>query len=280
MALWPVRNTAVWRVLGERRRAAIMGTAVRGRFGAGGASAWVESRWDGGEPVGWRRVGLALWLAVLVWAAVLLGLHERATLPTPPVLSVQQVANGFAASTIAPPLSGGVGMPLHGRPAPWEPLVDMAGHPFSLAAWHGRVVVLTFINPACRTGCHDIGPVLRAAFRLLGPSAPAARVVAVDVNLGARTPAALRRWWAGQRLGSLGTAVTGSRRHLEALWGDYGVVVTGRGGELQYTPVLYVIDGQGREETLFVTARGPVAVQARVLAAAMRRWMRPPGPAG
>jgi hypothetical protein len=75
--------------------------------------------------------------------------------------------------------------------------------------------------------------------------------------------------------------VTGSRRHLEALWRDYGVVVTGRGGRLQYTPVLYVIDGQGREETLFVTtARGPVAVQAGVLAAAIRRWMGPPGPAG
>jgi cytochrome oxidase Cu insertion factor (SCO1/SenC/PrrC family) len=219
----------------------------------------------------WRRgLGYGLWLAVLVWAALLLGLHLRgAETPPPRILTVQQVVNGFAASTVAPPLTRGPGMPLDGRPAPWVPARNLAGHPVQLTTWRGRVVVLTFVNPLCGAGCSSLIPVIQDAWARVGRSDQLA-LVAVSVNPAAGAPAA-RRWWGGLQGQVQGTVVVGPKKALVRLWRLYGVTVEPGGTGLAYTPALYIMNRNGREDALFIVQPGLVAAQARTLAEALRR---------
>jgi cytochrome oxidase Cu insertion factor (SCO1/SenC/PrrC family) len=220
--------------------------------------------------VTWRRLGYGLWVVVLVWGALLIGFHIRQSeIPPPRVLTVQEVVNGFAVSTVAPPLTRGPGMPLDGRPAPWVRARNLAGRSVQLSAWRGRVVVLTFVNPLCGVDCSSLIPVIEGAWAEAGRPGQLA-LVAVSVNPTAGLPAA-RHWWAGLNGRVQGTVVVGPKTALTRLWRLYGVTVEGSGNGLAYTPALYIMNRNGREDVLFIVQQGLVATQARTLAEAIRR---------
>lgn len=209
----------------------------------------------------WRRIGMALWIVVLVWAAVLLGLHLRAgSVPKPQVLTPQQLANGFAASTIAPVRLPPSGMPLSGAAAPSIRLSGIGG-PGRLSSYRGRVALVTFVDPACAGGCYGTLAIIRNTLRELGVERSQVAVVAIDVSASSTPTEALVSWWQQARIGSPGALLVGSKRELRPVLKAYGIVVASGPSGLSWTPALYVLNRTGAGERLFITNTNQEASQ-------------------
>ena len=109
------------------------------------------------------------------------------------------------------------------RPVPDLQLVDSSGQPTSLAAFHGRYVVLApFL-----TLCHEVCPITTGAFiemqQAIRQAGLSGRVVFVEttVDPGRDSPARLRAY--AQLTGSDWTLLTGSAAQIASFWQFFGV---------------------------------------------------------
>jgi protein SCO1 len=144
------------------------------------------------------------------------------------------------------------------RPAPAFSLLDQSGKPVTLAAYKGRPLLLTFIDPYCRDFCPREARVLSAAAEQLGPKAPA--IVAVSVDPWAdtvknfKTDAIHWKLAPGWRWG------VGTVSKLSPVWKSYeiGVSWTTRKiagitiRKITHSGAAYLIDGSGYERALFL----------------------------
>ncbi len=175
-----------------------------------------------------------------------------------------------AASSPAPHLAAFVdrGANLGGRPAPDFTLEDQFGRTESLSQWRGKVVVLAFVDDECTTICPLTTQSMTMALHLLGPAAARVVLLGVDANplhnrvqdvLAYSEQHGMPRSW---------HFLTGSRPALEKVWADYGIAVQIDRGMIDHTPALYVIDRQGRERRIYLTASqyAGVGQEAYVLA--------------
>jgi cytochrome oxidase Cu insertion factor (SCO1/SenC/PrrC family) len=177
------------------------------------------------------------------------------------VLALVRRGGGAAAETsgsiVTPPA---VRWPAGRRPAPGFVLRDQSGRRVSVAAYRGRPVVVTFIDPLCRNLCPLEAKVLNDVVgRLPASQRPEILAVSVDVYGGADSRADLlqdvRKWelvpqwrWAVGRPGE-----------LAAVWRHYGVgvkVTTRRVGGttinyITHTEAAFVVDRSGHERALF-----------------------------
>jgi len=138
------------------------------------------------------------------------------------------------------------------RPAPDFALRDVGGSPVSLSQQRGRIVLLTFLDSACRQSCPVEGAELSQALRRFDRSAPITLIV-VSVQPGADTVASVRAVvaaWGGWRTDWHWLVGSGDGR-LERVWADYGIAVDGTQGTLQHSSDLFLIDGQGYERAGF-----------------------------
>jgi len=112
-------------------------------------------------------------------------------------------------------------------PAPGFRLTDQNGRPVSLASLHGKVVLLTFLDPVCTTDCPIIGAEFREAGALLGADAKNVELVAVAANPTYYSTAALRAFDAEEGLGAVPNwrYLTGSLSELRQVWQRYNVTV-------------------------------------------------------
>ena len=168
---------------------------------------------------------------------------------------------GAAASTQAgavatpPPFSWPAGR----RSAPGFVLHDQEGHPVSIAAYRGRPVIVTFIDPLCRNLCPLEAKVLNDVVAR-SPAAERPDILAVSVDVYANAHADLlqdvRQW---QLVPQWRWAV-GRPTQLAAVWRRYdiGVNVTTKriaGDTINYithTEAAYIIDATGHERALFL----------------------------
>jgi cytochrome oxidase Cu insertion factor (SCO1/SenC/PrrC family) len=144
------------------------------------------------------------------------------------------------------------------RRAPAFTLTDQNGKPVSLASFHGRPVIVTFIDPLCRNFCPREASVLTAAAAGLGKNAPA--IVSVSVDPWGDTTDNFRLDKVHWKLGPGWRWGTGTDAQLAAVWKDYGVYVgvtkktiagvTVR--DITHTGAAYLIDGRGDERALFL----------------------------
>lgn len=150
------------------------------------------------------------------------------------------------------------------KAAPSFTLRDQNGERFSLAAYHGRPVLLTFVDPLCRNLCPLEAHVLNALVRSLPASRrPVIVAVSVDVYADARHDLLqdFRRWslvpqwrWA-----------VGSHHELASIWKRYAIQVnvvnrTLAGTTVHYithTEATYLIDRSGYERALFAWPFSP-----------------------
>jgi len=160
-----------------------------------------------------------------------------------------------AASVVTPPPFS---WPAGRRPAPDFVLRDQQGRPVSIAAYRGRPVIVTFIDPLCRNLCPLEAQVLNQAERQMPVSQrPVILAVSVDVYADARADLLqdVREWhlvpqW---RWG------VGAPAQLADVWRRYQVgvaVVTKRisGTAIHYithTEAAYIVDSSGHERALF-----------------------------
>src|SRR5262249_4829938 len=136
-------------------------------------------------------------------------------------------------------------------------LTDENGKEISLAALHGRPVLLTFIDPFCRDFCPREASVLTEAGSRIEP-APA--IVSVSVDPWADTAKNFRLDRIHWRLDSSWHWATGSWNELSKVWKPYGVAVQVTQKKITGVPVRYIthtgaaylIDPQGFERALFL----------------------------
>jgi len=145
------------------------------------------------------------------------------------------------------------------RRAPTFRLRGENGGAVSLAAFRGRPVILTFLDPLCRNYCPIEASRLNALERSL-PAASRPAIVAVSVNMYGNAKRYLvqddRKW---QVTPSWRWAI-GTSPELAAVWKHYGIGVSVTTKTLAgvtvrnivHTEAAYLIDAQGYERALFV----------------------------
>ncbi|HEX5449665.1 MAG TPA: SCO family protein, partial [Gaiellaceae bacterium] len=145
------------------------------------------------------------------------------------------------------------------RPAPGFNLRDQQGKPVSIAQFHGKPVIVTFIDPLCRNFCPLEAKQLNLVVNSLPVDARPA-VVAVSVNIYGNARANLLQDVAHWQLGSEWRWGVGSPAQLARVWQNYGVgvLVTTKKingvtvHDVTHTEGAYLIDGTGHERALFL----------------------------
>jgi cytochrome oxidase Cu insertion factor (SCO1/SenC/PrrC family) len=139
------------------------------------------------------------------------------------------------------------------KPAPDFALRDVGGSTISLGQQRGRIVLLTFLDSACKQTCPVEGTELSQALRRVGRSAPLTLIV-VSVRPGADTAASVRTvvaGWGGWQTDWRWLVGSGGG-DLERVWAEYGISVEEQQGAVQHSSDLFLIDGQGYERAGFV----------------------------
>ncbi len=195
-----------------------------------------------------HRLRWALWVlvALLAVTAVVLYLVTRPTHTAAPALAP---ASALPAAT----------WEAGAHRAPAFTLRDEHGRPLALAAFRGRPVVITFIDPVCRDYCPTEAKHLNdvvAAF----PQREKPVVVAVSVNAFGNRASVLqldRRKWS---LGAQWHWAIGSDRALAKVWKAYHIAVLASTQtiagvtvhRIAHTEAAYVIDAAGDQRALFL----------------------------
>ena len=134
-------------------------------------------------------------------------------------------------------------------PAPGFQLTDQNGRPVSLASLHGKVVLMTFLDPVCTTDCPIIGAEFRQAGVMLGAAGKNVELVAVAANPTYYSTAALRAFDAEEDLTSVPNwrYLTGPLSQLKQIWQHYNVTVYNlpAGAMTAHDDLAVVIDKNG-----------------------------------
>jgi cytochrome oxidase Cu insertion factor (SCO1/SenC/PrrC family) len=168
-------------------------------------------------------------------------------------------ANRSADPVIAQAIDGSAGV--LNFPAPGFRLTDQDGTPVSLASLHGKVVLLTFLDPVCTTDCPLIAQEFRAADQLLGANRRNVELVAIAANPVYHTPVYAQAFDRQEGLSRVPNwkFLSGPLPELRRVWHDYffSAEVTPAGGMVLHSDVAYVIDAAGRTRTELNFDPGP-----------------------
>ena len=165
---------------------------------------------------------------------------------------------GQVGSVITPPP---VSWPAGRRRAPDFALRDQNGHAVSFAAYRGRPVIVTFVDPLCRNLCPLEAKVLNDAVgRMPASGRPAILAVSVDVYGGADRRMNLLRDVQKWELVPQWRWVVGRPAQLAAVWRRYeiGVKVTTKRiarttiHYITHTEAAFIVDASGHERALFL----------------------------
>lgn len=165
-------------------------------------------------------------------------------------------SHSTGSDTVTPPIATWAA---GARPAPAFTLRDQQGKPVSVAQFHGRPLLVTFIDPLCRNFC----PLEAKQLNLVVKSLPAQSrpaVVAVSVNIYGNARANLLQDVSHWQLGSEWHWGVGSPAQLARVWKNYGVGVLVTTKKINgvtvhnvtHTEGAYLIDATGHERALFL----------------------------
>jgi cytochrome oxidase Cu insertion factor (SCO1/SenC/PrrC family) len=139
-------------------------------------------------------------------------------------------------------------------PAPGFSLTNQDGRAVTLASLHGKVVLMTFLDPVCTTDCPIIAQEFKQTAELLGAKDKDVDLVAIVANPTYRSAAFTQAFDRQEGLAGVPNwqYLTGSVSQLSAVWRGYGVSVTDlpAGAMSAHNDLAIVIDGAGniREE--------------------------------
>jgi protein SCO1/2 len=176
-------------------------------------------------------------LPLLLLAAVLAGCGSPKAAQT-----TTQPKQRFAGGELTPP-----------KAAPPIALRDADGAPVTLAAQHGRYVLVTFIYTHCPDVCPLITQNLNAALRLIGPSArKRVRVLAVSVDPVGDTPKAVKAYTREKQLFPQFRYLIGSRAELRRVWKAWHVLaVESKPDLVDHVAYTALVDTNGKERVLY-----------------------------
>jgi cytochrome oxidase Cu insertion factor (SCO1/SenC/PrrC family) len=155
-------------------------------------------------------------------------------------------ANPNASPLIAEAIDGD-SAPLN-YPASGFTLTDQNGRQVSLASLHGKVVLMTFLDPVCTSDCPLIAQEFRQADQILGARSRDVELVAIVTNPIYHTLAYTRAFDQQERLTMPNWLyLTGSVPQLRRVWKNYAIAaqIVAAGGMIAHSDVAYVIDASG-----------------------------------
>jgi cytochrome oxidase Cu insertion factor (SCO1/SenC/PrrC family) len=208
----------------------------------------------------WHRPAVSR-LVLAEGVALILAIAGGATLI---VLKTQATGEANAASSDDPPFVFRAGS----RAAPDFTLTDQRGRRVSLAAYRGKPVIITFIDPFCRNLCPLAAHVLNEVDREL-PAARRVPIIAVSVDVYADTRADLHEDLSRWSLVPQWQWAVGVPAALARVWRSYAVgvqVVTKRRAGIvehiiSHDELAYVIDASGHERALYFWPYSAQAVE-------------------
>jgi cytochrome oxidase Cu insertion factor (SCO1/SenC/PrrC family) len=139
-------------------------------------------------------------------------------------------------------------------PAPGFQLTDQNGQTVTLASLHGKVVLMTFLDPVCTTDCPIIAQEFKQTGELLGAKDADVDLVAVVANPTYRSATFTQAFDRQEGLAAVPNwlYLTGTLSQLGAVWRQYGVTVQDlpAGAMSAHNDLAVVIDRSGhiREE--------------------------------
>lgn len=152
------------------------------------------------------------------------------------------------------------------RPAPGFQLVDQHGRQLSLASVRGRVVFLTFLDPAGSMSSRLIADEIREAAAQFGTNSSDIAVVAVTLDPSKPSLPVLDAFDRRTALSGLPNwlFLTGPAAQLRLVWQRYSVYVQeGPGDRISHNNVAYVIDRSGNIRYELNTNPGPGTAATR-----------------
>jgi cytochrome oxidase Cu insertion factor (SCO1/SenC/PrrC family) len=153
-------------------------------------------------------------------------------------------------------------------PAPAFQLTDQNGQPVSLASLHGKVVLMTFLDPVCTSDCPIIGAEFKEAGVMLGSADKDVELVAIVANPIYRSVAFTQAFDREEGLSTVSNwlFLTGSSSQLSHVWSQYGVAaeILPAGAMVDHSDLALVIDRTGhiREEVGADPGPGTTATQS------------------
>jgi cytochrome oxidase Cu insertion factor (SCO1/SenC/PrrC family) len=215
------------------------------------AAAGVPTRAPGGAAPWGLRPAIGVLAVVAACATTALGAVPYA------IAAVEPNATTLLAESIdgaASPVPGNV------RP-PNVPLVEQHGRSITFEQLHGKVLLVTYLDPVCTTDCPVIAQEFKQADALLGGEARNVDLVAINANPLYRSPADLRAFDHQEHLEQLPNWIylTGTVGQLRKLWSSFGVeiFVPGGGAMVTHPDGAAVIDRAGRIRSLANFDPGP-----------------------
>jgi cytochrome oxidase Cu insertion factor (SCO1/SenC/PrrC family) len=160
--------------------------------------------------------------------------------------------------------------PPTGTVAPNFALIDQFGNPEKLSDFHGRLVMLTFIDSRCTTVCPLTAQLMSEAARDLGPNY-AVQLVAINANPEFTSVSDVRRWSVRHRMLHRWLFLTGPVNKLKAVWERYGIQAKVVHGDVAHTAVIFLIDAVGQiEGAVPISKRNGIGSEAQSIARALR----------
>jgi cytochrome oxidase Cu insertion factor (SCO1/SenC/PrrC family) len=179
-----------------------------------------------------------------------------------------------AAAALANP-DVSTGSSIGDRPAPRFALFDQDGHPTSLEDFRGKVVVLAFVDSHCTTICPLMTESMLQAQRLLGPAASEVELIGIDANPLATKVTDVAAYTRAHHMEGRWRFLTGPLPDLERVWRAYHVYVAAVHNDIDHQPIVVLIDGRGRERTIYATQMSYEGIlqQAEIIAEGISRLL-------
>jgi cytochrome oxidase Cu insertion factor (SCO1/SenC/PrrC family) len=194
------------------------------------------------------------WVGVWIFAVCILGIAIGAVLAF-----VHNTRHNAGPSVSTRPAAPVASWAAGAKQAPPFTLVDQNGTPISLRQFRGRPVIVTFLDPVCRSLCPLEAKQLNAVLTAT-PKAQRPAVVAVSVNPWMQSRSVFRQDERKWRLVPGWHWAAGDYRRLAAVWKQYDVGVLDRKTvidghtihDVSHTEAAYLVDASGHERALFL----------------------------
>ena len=133
-------------------------------------------------------------------------------------------------------------------------LTNQFGQPMSLRQFRGKVMLIGFVDSECTTVCPLTTLAMLEAKQMLGAAGDHVQLLGIDANPDAITTSDVLGYSRAHSMVNRWDFLTGSLPQLKAAWKAFDIYARIDSGQVDHTPALYVVDAQGREQVVYLTA--------------------------
>ena len=133
-------------------------------------------------------------------------------------------------------------------------LTNQFGQPMSLRQFRGKVMLIGFVDSECTTVCPLTTLAMLEAKQMLGAAGDRVQLLGIDANPDAITTSDVLGYSRAHSMVNRWDFLTGTLPQLKAAWKAFDIYARIDSGQVDHTPALYVVDAEGREQVVYLTA--------------------------